>query len=47
MTVAFNKIEITGKDRNPPNNGRNHEFGFRQNGFVAVGFTGLGSWREV
>ena len=43
MTVAFNKIEITGKDRNPPRNGRNHEFGFRQNGFVAVGFMGLGS----
>ena len=43
MTVAFNKIEITGKDHNPPSNGRNHEFGFRQNGFVAVGFMGLGS----
>ena len=43
MTVAFNKIEITGKDYNPLSNGRNHEFGVRQNGFMAVGFMGLGS----
>ena len=43
MTVAFNQIEITGKDYNPLSNGRNHEFGIRQNGFVAVGFMGLGS----